>query len=377
METSQTSQQCTMCGKAASDRCKQCHSSSYCSRECQKADWPIHRLLCPTYLASPTPPHASSNRAILFPVAANAPQFVWVKCSWRTLDGERYQHVDKAEFLGTDVTDRVWVQLNKTRSRSREDVLTVYMRESACVDGSLLNRCVIAVARGRYVNFCWPGPLLVVRSSGLTLGDSVVVDTDMVDLRDAVDVLCSYPDLNINITEPEETWEVQGVRVNCAGEMKIYGRGKFEEVRVANDNKVFDQPVPRISQLLGLPVRVIRCSKYKETEGYGRGNSEVTFLHMDANPKSSTWGWAPMEWQEPAGNVLVVREDRKPLRQQHVEVLCRYCLDVLQPLFEESIETGRLKHKVMEKMTKGAFGEYWKEYGGGRSAKWKAVESPV
>lgn len=66
------------------------------------------------------------------------------------------------------------------------------------------------------MNFCWPGPLLVLRTSGLTLGDSELVDVDMVDFRDAVDLLCSFPAIDINITEPEkEAREVRGVRINC------------------------------------------------------------------------------------------------------------------------------------------------------------------
>lgn len=69
------------------------------------------------------------------------------------------------------------------------------------------------------MNFAWPDPLLVVRSRGLTLLDSELVEVDMVDVRDTVDVLCSYPDVNINVAAPEAMWKVDAVRVNCIREI--------------------------------------------------------------------------------------------------------------------------------------------------------------
>lgn len=233
------------------------------------------------------------------------------------------------------------MQRNNTRSRARDDVLTVWVREAGSRDGSLLNRCVIAAARGRYVNFAWPGPLLVVRSRGLTLFDSELVDVDMVDVRDAVDVLCSYPDVNINVAPPEATWEVDAVRVNCVGERALYDRPQFEAVKVRRDHPVFAQPPAGISRLLGFGVRVVMCSPNKGTRGYDCTNLEATALQLDPDPRNITWGRVSAAGQQAlegllfmGGNVVVVREDRGTLRMQHVEALCRFCLHVLLPLFD-------------------------------------------
>lgn len=368
-------QPCTMCGKPAPDLCKQCNSSQYCSRACQRSDWPVHKLLCSSFSNFLTPPDASYKRCIFFPVSGTKPEFVWVHCSWHTDDddGISYQLFDKTPFMGEGMTNTVWVQRNNTRARARTDALFVYVREAGSIDGSLLNKSVIAAARGRYVNLAWPGPLLVVRSLGLTLGDSQLVDTDMVDFRDAIDVLCSYPDVNINFVAPEATWEVDAVRVNCAGEMKLYERPKFEAVKIPADHVALSQPVLGVSTLLGFAVRVVKCSPNKNTKGYDLKNREASFLYLDRDPKSA--GWALME-----GNVLVVREDRGTLRKQHVAVLCQYCLDVLQPLFEKW-RAGRVpKQRMMDMMTKRAFGEYWTVYDARNRAdglEWETVESPV
>ena len=37
---------CFMCHQPAHKRCKKCNNALYCSTECQKKDWSLHRTLC-------------------------------------------------------------------------------------------------------------------------------------------------------------------------------------------------------------------------------------------------------------------------------------------------------------------------------------------
>lgn len=37
---------CSSCGVAASDKCGSCRGAVYCSRECQRRDWKVHKLVC-------------------------------------------------------------------------------------------------------------------------------------------------------------------------------------------------------------------------------------------------------------------------------------------------------------------------------------------
>ena len=46
---------CFVCGKPTSKRCQACHCASYCSKECQKSGWALHKKLCKKVRAS-TPP---------------------------------------------------------------------------------------------------------------------------------------------------------------------------------------------------------------------------------------------------------------------------------------------------------------------------------
>lgn len=37
---------CSSCGEAASNRCKNCLVHVYCNVDCQKRDWPTHKVIC-------------------------------------------------------------------------------------------------------------------------------------------------------------------------------------------------------------------------------------------------------------------------------------------------------------------------------------------
>ena len=37
---------CSSCGEAASNRCKNCLVHVYCNVDCQKRDWPMHKVIC-------------------------------------------------------------------------------------------------------------------------------------------------------------------------------------------------------------------------------------------------------------------------------------------------------------------------------------------
>lgn len=71
---------CSVCAKPGK-ACSVCKNSFYCSRECQKADWKTHRMLCGTFkdfadTYRPTPDH---KRSICFPEDGDGPKFIWLE----------------------------------------------------------------------------------------------------------------------------------------------------------------------------------------------------------------------------------------------------------------------------------------------------------
>ena len=41
-----TNTPCVVCAKPATSRCSKCKATAYCSQDCQKHDWPTHKLTC-------------------------------------------------------------------------------------------------------------------------------------------------------------------------------------------------------------------------------------------------------------------------------------------------------------------------------------------
>jgi hypothetical protein len=67
---------CTLCGLPAKNKCTNCRQVYYCSKGCQRLEWPLHKIFC----QMETIPNAIANqrsvRAILFPEREERPKFV-------------------------------------------------------------------------------------------------------------------------------------------------------------------------------------------------------------------------------------------------------------------------------------------------------------
>lgn len=376
----QGGQKCSMCNKTTSQRCKNCSCSLYCSSECQKTDWPVHKILCSQFKDFSAPPNELSRRGIFFPEGEKRPKFVWANCPWvEENEGDPgYEDDDSKKYIGDSFTGRVFVQINKIRARKLLNTVVVIHREAGMIDGSGINHSVIEATKG-VAPYPWPGPILVLKFRGLIFEGSYG-HMDMTDFRDIIDFFCSYGDENLNDINLGEmslsekttkaTEEVSCVRINCTSDLAVPGKVKFEALKIPHDHPVFNEPITSISKLIGVPIKVRRCPPDRSLRGksYNRVNQPATFLHLNADPADKGWGWAPPEWQEPPGSVIVAREDRKPLYTQHVDALCHFCQYVMGPIFEDSIgggfhpESPITKGEVLARMTPRAFELFYTGY---------------
>lgn len=162
--------------------CQSCKDMSYCSKICQKKDWPIHKALCGQLqaFAATSPPSRWHYRAILFPAnkadraaPVPTPSFVWISRRAGATDhlfppdAERAVHCDPG--MGT-----------KQKGIATQPVYIHFV--SYRVDPKLLqrNRCLDNTIGAKALASCWMGNVVIV-------GDRD--DVTMRDFRVAVDFL--------------------------------------------------------------------------------------------------------------------------------------------------------------------------------------------
>ena len=222
------------------------------------------------------------------------------------------------------------------------------------------------------------GPLLALRQLGLGQDGFIVYeDVTLADFRHIVDWFASYNDRSEldnkatvqGFTELSEHYTkatVQGVKTTCVGERKVSRNPMpWIAVTIPQDHPIFKQKTPtQISRLIELPVLVKKYPPDPAWKDYRHSYDNVyaTFLHVDANPKSQEWEWAPDEWQSYVGSVVVVRQDQKDLTTLHAEALCDFCYNYMQLKFEASLEGRMTRDKVMGFMTKRNFAKFFKNY---------------
>ncbi|KAG8935167.1 hypothetical protein FRC01_007400 [Tulasnella sp. 417] len=103
------------------------------------------------------------------------------------------------------------------------------------------------------------------------------------------------------------------------------------EVEIQSDHELFTaaglaQRLSPISMLVDVPIVIWRLRKddpmshLTSQERPHLDNSSVTFLMI--NPWT---GWAPPQWQQGIGPVIVARLDKKPLSVDALEVIWMFC----------------------------------------------------
>ncbi|KAK7534904.1 uncharacterized protein J3D65DRAFT_428085 [Phyllosticta citribraziliensis] len=289
---------CAMCGKQKARQCKRCKGIRYCSNECQKADWPTHKLLCETFseFNDSTRPSTDHIRGFLLHDDREKPDLIWLHCprgehpredgvqheNWKARIGES-QLGEPSSTLQIHHNPRLDILLSNN--------IWLVWRANFFAEGSKPNRCVGAITDS-YEFYDWRGPLVMYSTHGLK-DDDQCRDLDMADFRHVVDFLSIYRSKHQNglknhfrsrrinsagthLEDPESTdaksadntnWEdylknfgdsyeaidlaesyridrpcpdtVWGVRINCEGDVEKYGRPKFEAVRVLVTDRVF------------------------------------------------------------------------------------------------------------------------------------------
>jgi hypothetical protein len=382
---------CTVCNKPPTDsvihqECAGCKSAAYCSKVCQKEDWPIHKLVCSqfkTFNSDPKlRPSPSHKLAILLPVDGEEPKLFWADCQMQ--NGQFWETPEYSKFLGDDdpyperilVSAKLKVSNPGLKRFALEHTVGFHRREMSMEDGSLPNKCVIAMMKGKH-KYNWKGPLAIFSQPGTKSDPLVYQDVVPADLRVVIDFFPCYGDgvgkdegmqLKGGIDDLKELFPslskdsgtIYGVDISSKGDQEILNKVKFIEVEISPTHPIFKYTKPTsISIRMGLPILVRKhgnlphswIAKGDQLNINPFENCSALFLNMNANPKSDSWGYADiMEWDLDIGTVLVVRADRKAISEQQVEALARFYHDELLPgmqvVNEDAWAIGNVKNKA-------------------------------
>lgn len=320
-----------MCHRKPAKQCSRCESCWYCSAECQKADWPSHKLLCRAFANKPARPSPHHRLAILFDTNATAPQLVWLACHATLGDDGFYHPADYHPYLGKDSphSETVNIIANPVRGRylatgfssaitSGYAIQTIW-RSDFLTDESALNQTIIKTARASgVVPHPWCGPMLAIREyPGENCGD-----IDLADLRHVIDYLLWYmSDAPRELTTDGElcaTHSIRGVKICCDGEKNLRGGKAFIEVEVERTHPMRswqkEGMVSQVTKLLDMPVRIwpfpyVKARAYWNRQPKATGcldnatNENAFWLLTNLDLKGERWGWATFNWTETTWNI--------------------------------------------------------------------------
>ncbi|OCL02932.1 hypothetical protein AOQ84DRAFT_164543 [Glonium stellatum] len=192
---------CVICNGSDAKFCSLCHSISYCSPECQKPDWPLHKMICKTFTTLPLRPSPSHKLAILFPVDSKDPQLIWIKCERHVddEDGIAWEMPDTQHLLEIENLDLKYQHAREFKSITRSVLrgfnlsytVQVICRETFLIDGSTPNVCVRHTTKGQMTHD-WRGPIVVTRQPGTAIDPLFYEDIKAGDFRVAIDYFLSY-----------------------------------------------------------------------------------------------------------------------------------------------------------------------------------------
>jgi len=352
-----TSKACAMCNEPSTQRCKQCQSTRYCSTQCQKDDWPLHKLLCKSFENfRDTRPSTHHKRAIYFPETGDQPVFAWIYVEEN--GGDIYALVfgeGVSETPRNIAMDRM--NFNCVLNRRLEKIIELKTFRDNMTRGK--NQSLLKV--NKELSESRRGPILAV---GLEYSCNYsAVDLDPMDLRHIVDNLRVIYDRGKRLDQEGARSSIDGVpgvRINCMGDVFLSG-AQYEAINIpaSQRNTMSQYPTP-ICQHIGLPLVIHTIPPTLAWRGRHISPTGIP-QRTDTNrlAKILVHSAAPL-----AGSVAVFRKDGRALLPGHLRALVDYSFAT----FDVRDVIGKDIFSIASKKTFLIYFEKWRaeELGGTR-----------
>ncbi|KAK6066314.1 hypothetical protein SCUP515_10754 [Seiridium cupressi] len=364
--------------------CGRCKSASYCSKECEKSDWPSDRLLCRHIIQYDTRPGGDVQLAIKFEAEEGDPKLIRVshliipvKPGMLILSlkkwGEHFRDHLRLE-RGTVGVGVKFITYNPRTGLSFSRTLGLWRRDKYLSDGSKECSSLIEATKAQgQPEKPSRGPFLACAFESQT-GQSV--DINLEDFIHLIDYYNHWESGKCSLRRKISMFALERlsgktIPIDATTHPNDYNNPFLNSIPLpglyihSRDRMVKDKSmalrsfmfgrthsifhgggsVSPISKLVGMPIRIMYIRKPES----GSMNYYATALMINLDSTDSKWGKVPDTWKENIGDVIAVRDDGIPiLDYQLVEItaLCAFALDEIQPRVQAELKKGTEEAKM-------------------------------
>ncbi|CAB9511323.1 MYND finger [Seminavis robusta] len=141
---------CMVCRNPTRKECSICAEVHYCSQDCQRHDWPVHKIFCKLQVEPADAVSSSSQmkftKAVLFPEQGDSPTFVYLPVEWQRDGG--YWRVITSEFIAGGFPDNCRSDTTYGHCEDLEYVFQILWGKNTAEDGqSKENMCLQRVQK--------------------------------------------------------------------------------------------------------------------------------------------------------------------------------------------------------------------------------------
>ena len=145
--------------------------------------------------------------------------------------------------------------------------------------------------------------------------------------------ICQVPLIILNLKmNQKKVYKIKVARIACAGEMR-QGRLHHETIELSSNDPIFKMKANcPIGERVGLPLVVKKLDRFSSQEKADYDCQWATYIQID----TKTGGFAPYDWQNYVGSVLVCRPGGKhDFTSEDQEIFHDFCDRLLSQYGEE------------------------------------------
>ncbi|KAI1842521.1 hypothetical protein JX265_012667 [Neoarthrinium moseri] len=352
---------CIICMWPDATACGQCKSAHYCSRKCQKTDWESHKLVCTPFAQMGPRPSSDHYKALLFLTESTAPKPVWVQFS----NTDDFPSVDGSyDWLGPKgrgySTENTHVNINRRTNKDIVPKLRFFSGSVFQYDQSTVNQSFATAVRPFTANpsLQFKGPVLAYTMIEYTYeqmlqmeeaGEEEPREYEYLDIslscfRDLVDFSIHHEARETDCIPPKDDGIIV-TKFHSVHDCLKSQRPQHGQVAVKAPFAGGDQSgISTISQILGTPLRLNALDTKAKSAGYNDGCPYASFLMMDLDITSPSWGTIAEAWRFP-GSVLVGQVNGSNIQDHIAATMARFCMEEVYPRVKKALQDGTMEAK--------------------------------